>query len=678
MISFPCNKCDHDLHAPDGSAGKRVRCPECQAVVRVPEAGSADNEPGGPVREQAERGRKTGKKSKKKPAKANRRGLGWAVFAGIGAVVLVIAVFGVVVFVLGKKPVDGGSDMSLARDPKPPADQVALRDMPAGESWKVEPDGSEAPPAPGGRSAFVLADTVRAEGIYFGGPGSGKVAVVQLARREPLKAGAAHMNIPVRREWVQYDIKSALPVGRVELRADAGVVLKDKRPWYTGIEGERPYFSAIEADLSPSGALLAHRAAADQPFDIWSRDGQKSHSVAMKGSDPVQWLRFIDDASLLVSTGKELVLRGVKNEAATVFSVALAAPQLLTLSPGRQYCVAAGPEKITWYRLKDGSVAGTIPLPRGQDVQVKAACHAPDGTKFALLVLDAGKCALYLWDTKTGQPIFGKKLIYTRSIEHAYPEKVMYWATPRMLVIDRTVVDAVAGYEHGVYELPVSTCLARAPVDGRTWGILFYAHGGPNAKDPIEAILPAFDQAREKEVVKANRTFLAACSSLPRQFEDKLAVNEKGNGWHPNLAVRVEVESPHDNDKGFLNAAAHKLADTLAATGIRVDPQAPVLARLTIEEPKPVVKGRSNLQMKLRFQGPEGNVWHVAAFQQEPTIASGDALDRTKFRARTLDVIATYSPMPATLLDNPPLGLIITFVIHPFLPDSLPPKTTRS
>jgi hypothetical protein len=112
--------------------------------------------------------------------------------------------------------------------------------------------------------------------------------------------------------------------------------------------------------------------------------------------------------------------------------------------------------------------------------------------------------------------------------------------------------------------------------------------------------------------------------------------------------------------------------------GIRVDPQAAVLARLTIEEPKLVVRGRSNLQMKLQFQGPEGNVWHVAAFKQEPTIASGDALDKTKFRARTLDVIATYSPMPATLLDNPPLGLISTYVRHAFLPDGLPPKITRS
>jgi hypothetical protein len=678
MISFHCKECHHDLHAPDGSAGKRVRCPNCQGVVRVPEVRSADNEPAGPVREQAERRRGTGKKRQKKPAKAKGKGPGWPVFTGIGAVVLilVIAVFGVV-FLSGKKTVDGGSDIPLARDPKRPADQVALRDIPAGESWKVETDGGQAH-APGGRSAFVLADTVRAEGIYFGAPGSGKVAVVQLARREPLKAGDPHVNIPVRREWVQYDIRSAMPVARVELLADAGVVPKDKRPWYLGNEGERPYFSSTEADLSPSGALLAHRAAANQPFDIWSRDGHKPHTLAMKGNDPVQWLRFIDDASLLVYTGKELVLRGVKNEAPTVFSVTLAAPRLLTLSPGRQYCVAAGPEKITWYRLKDGSVSGAIPLPKGQDVQVKAACHAPDGTKFALLVLDAGKCALYLWDTKTGQPIFGKKLIYTRSIDHAYPEKVMYWATPRMLVIDNTVVDAVAGYEHGVYDLPVSTCLARAPVDGRTWGILFHAHGGPNSRDPIEAVLPAFDQAKEKEVVKANRTLLAACSALPRQMEDKFAANEKGNGWHPNLAVRVEVESPYDNDKTFLNAAAHKLADTIAAMGIRVDPQAPVLARLTIEEPKLVVRGRSNLQMKLQFQGPEGNVWHVAAFKQEPTIPAGDSFDKTKFRARTLDVISTYSPMPVTLLDNPPLGLIRTFVVDSFLPDGLPPKITKN
>src|SRR5260370_3159688 len=132
---------------------------------------------------------------------------------------------------------------------------------------------------------------------------------------------------------------------------------------------------------------------------------------------------------------------------------------------------------------------------------------------------------------------------------------------------------------------------------------------------------------------------LVACSSLPRQLEDKIAANEKGNGWNPNLAVRVEVESPFDNDKAFLKAAAHKLADALAALGIRVDPQAPALARLTMEEPKLGVVGRANLQRKLQFQGPEGKVWHVAAFKQELTIASGDPHDRTRFPSRTLEVI---------------------------------------
>jgi hypothetical protein len=77
----------------------------------------------------------------------------------------------------------------------------------------------------------------------------------------------------------------------------------------------------------------------------------------------------------------------------------------------------------------------------------------------------------------------------------------MYWATPRMLMIDGEVIDAVAGYEHGSYDLPASTCLARETVDGRTWGVPFHAHGGPNAKDPIEELLPLFDQAQDKEVV---------------------------------------------------------------------------------------------------------------------------------------------------------------------------------
>jgi hypothetical protein len=103
------------------------------------------------------------------------------------------------------------------------------------------------------------------------------------------------------------------------------------------------------------------------------------------------------------------------------------------------------------------------------------------------------------------------------------------------------------------------------------------------------------------------------------------------------------------------------------------------VARLTIDEPKLAVPGRANLLMKLQFLGPEGNVWHTGAFKQELTIASGDSHDKARFRARTLEVIGSYlSPMPATMLDNPPIGIINTFVLHSFLPDGLPPKITRS
>ena len=69
----------------------------------------------------------------------------------------------------------------------------------------------------------------------------------------------------------------------------------------------------------------------------------------------------------------------------------------------------------------------------------------------------------------------------------------------------------------------------------------------------------------------------------------------------------------------------------------------------------------------------------MSAFKQELTIASGDSHDQTQFRARTLEVIGSYlSPMPATLLDNPPVGLINLFVRHSFLPDGLPPRIARS
>ena len=37
-ISFDCHSCGRTMRAPDGSEGKRARCPSCQEVVTVPSA----------------------------------------------------------------------------------------------------------------------------------------------------------------------------------------------------------------------------------------------------------------------------------------------------------------------------------------------------------------------------------------------------------------------------------------------------------------------------------------------------------------------------------------------------------------------------------------------------------------------------------------------------------------
>src|SRR4051812_30986453 len=99
-------------------------------------------------------------KKKKKSAKAPQRGLGpILVAAGAGGGFLVI----VVAWVVFGRGLTSGDAGAVTRGPKLPAGQVAVADLPAGASWKVEPDAAEAP-APGARSAFVLADTVRPEG----------------------------------------------------------------------------------------------------------------------------------------------------------------------------------------------------------------------------------------------------------------------------------------------------------------------------------------------------------------------------------------------------------------------------------------------------------------------------------------------------------------------------------
>ncbi len=38
MIKFKCNNCNHQIEAPQKYAGKRVRCPKCKVLIRVPES----------------------------------------------------------------------------------------------------------------------------------------------------------------------------------------------------------------------------------------------------------------------------------------------------------------------------------------------------------------------------------------------------------------------------------------------------------------------------------------------------------------------------------------------------------------------------------------------------------------------------------------------------------------
>ena len=37
-IAVVCSKCSAKLNAPDGAAGKKVKCPKCQAPIVVPDA----------------------------------------------------------------------------------------------------------------------------------------------------------------------------------------------------------------------------------------------------------------------------------------------------------------------------------------------------------------------------------------------------------------------------------------------------------------------------------------------------------------------------------------------------------------------------------------------------------------------------------------------------------------
>ncbi|HKB42380.1 MAG TPA: hypothetical protein VKD72_38495, partial [Gemmataceae bacterium] len=41
MIVFDCTECGRTMQAAENAAGQQVRCPNCQAIIRVPETGRA-------------------------------------------------------------------------------------------------------------------------------------------------------------------------------------------------------------------------------------------------------------------------------------------------------------------------------------------------------------------------------------------------------------------------------------------------------------------------------------------------------------------------------------------------------------------------------------------------------------------------------------------------------------
>jgi hypothetical protein len=89
-ISVTCTSCDKLLKAPGGSAGKKIKCPDCGAALRVPDADDADLAP------------RRRKKKRKSPAVSP------LLWVGVGAGVLAV-VIAVVVLVLLNVNRPGGS-----------------------------------------------------------------------------------------------------------------------------------------------------------------------------------------------------------------------------------------------------------------------------------------------------------------------------------------------------------------------------------------------------------------------------------------------------------------------------------------------------------------------------------------------------------------------------------------
>jgi hypothetical protein len=413
-ILFTCPDCNKSVKVKDDLAGKRVRCPGCGTIQRVPEAAStavaasrSANPPDATTGKASDRNRRLPRDEDDDGDEPERRRMSGAVLASLiaGGVVVLGGVIGLIVWLSTRDatPAPTTDQVVRKRDDEPKQDVRAEQDAPkrgpkpgnrerlpqdpppqSDLAWTATPDALPAPvELPGGvQGAIDLAD---GQPIIFPGVPSAFVCVTP---RGPRSTVLEVCDLRTMKKTGSVDTGG--PLGQVALSADGAFLAGQGRPggdtavtvWSVSdgkqvgrITLNQRFARGIDLEFVGDGKLLTGAAESDASlYQVW--DFRTAKELCQFKADAP-----IDRRKRSVSAGgKYLALSSHKNDRALLFD------------------------------LTTGTLAGEAMLADKNFVGFSGLAFSPDGKSLAGLYDKAGASHFVVWDMATGKVKFDRRV----------------------------------------------------------------------------------------------------------------------------------------------------------------------------------------------------------------------------------------------------------------------------
>jgi hypothetical protein len=347
-------------------------------------------------------------------------------------------------------------------------------------------------------------------------------------------------------------------------------------------------------DLSPSGDRLAIQTGDNPPrVHVWDADGKRV--ARLKPINPnlvepeslINWFGFLDDMRMLTLEDGRLHLRDLGTGQAT-YKVDGPFRGPVVLSPKRTWAAAFDGTAFVFVRTADGVIGGRTPLPglkAGEFVATVHGAFSPDGTRFvatrpASAPMGVFRC-LSVWDVATGKP--------TDAGDYQVPgglREHVQWCGPRQVLLGgERLIDldlAQSAWDYTARDR--EGCAALTTPDGRFWYV-------PNLHRPreLDGVLELLKESRNREQVQKSAYALAAWTLPHAEAKSRIEAHQNARKLGQ-MELRVVVKQ---DDPAFRQQAGEALADSLAAVGCRISPQAGGVARLTVGTVKSDRVGRT-------------------------------------------------------------------------------------